>query len=252
MCLNKNSKIIIFYLITFFIFIYLTMIAKRLNDITYDIYYKNTNIKSFFDIYIEYIINNNELYKFHKFLIKWNYTYVPIFIITFVWIFFYSNMVSKILKRYLIICNLYSIYHTISLFSTYYYKDYKDCNYIPEYYDIYGLFRCYTYKQTFLLYSLIMLYIFNRYHTSIFIKYLFVILNTINVYISLIAKQIYLSQLIETTTLSFLLWTLYDNPYYFKKTKKKDMESDKKRIKKFEFEMQKSKIYENSIDINDF
>lgn len=249
---NPDLKIVLFNTILFFTSLYLTMVAKRINDVIYTEYTDNSNVKSIFDDYNSSLRENKSVYNFHKNLIKYNFTYIPIFIITAIWLFFYSKMVVKILKRYLIICSLYSLFSSLTLISTAFYKTYKDCEYVPEYYDLWGLFRCYTYKENFLLYSLIMLYIFNRYHTSTFIRVSFIILNVFNLYLSLVAYQIYLSQVIETVVISFLFWALYDNPYYFKNSKKNDLNRDKKRVKKLELELQKNKLYDNVIDINDF
>lgn len=249
---HNDLKFVLFNSIIFLLSLYFTMVTKRINDIIYDENFVNTNVKSLFDNYNTWIRSNDKLYEFHKNLIDYNYSYIPIFVITAIWIFFYSKQITKILKRYLIICSLYSLFYSVTLISTSYYKSYKYCDYIPEYYDLWGLFRCYAYKENFLLYSLIMLYIFNRYHTSRVIRYIFIFLNTINLYLSLVSLQIFLSQVIETIVISFLFWALYDNPYYFKNSKKNDLNRDKKNRKKLELEMQKNKLYENVININDF
>lgn len=249
---NADAKVVIFNLFIFFISIYITMIAKRTNDTTYPTDAVNSNIKSIFDDYNVSIRKNNTVFKIHNFLIDYNYFYILIFIITAIWIFFYSKQVTKILKRYLIICSLYSLYSAIVLISTSFYKGYKYCDYVPKYYDLWGLFRCYAYKENFLLYSLIMLYIFNRYHTSQIIRVIFIILNIINLYLALVSSQIFLSQVFQTVVTSFLFWALYDNPYYFKNSKKNDLNRDKKRRKKIELELQKNKLYDNVININDF
>lgn len=248
---NSDVKIVFVYTFIFFLSLYITMLSKKENDIIYEENYVN-NVKSILDNYNLYLENNKNAYKVHDFLIKYNYSYIPIFIITFIWIFFYSNMILKILKRYLVICSLYSIFSSIILFSTSFYKSYKYCDYVPEYYDLWGLFRCYTYKENFLLYSLIMLYIFNRYHTSRFIRIVFIILNAINLYLSLVSLQIYPSQVIEAIVISFLFWALYDNPYYFKNSKKNDSNREKKKRKKLELELQKNRLYDNVVNISDF
>lgn len=249
---NPDLKNVLFNFTFFLITIYITMISKRSNDVIYKNEVDNTHVKSIFDNYNNALKNNNTIYNIHKILIDYNYSYIPIFLITSIWLFFYSKMVIKILKRYLIICALYALYSSITLVSTAFYKSYKYCNYVPEYYDIWGLFRCYAYKDNFLLYCLIMLYIFNRYHTSNVIRIIFIFLNVFNLYLALVSYQIYLSQVIEIIVTSFLLWALYDNPYYFKNSKKNDLNRDKKRRKKIELELQKNKLYDNVININDF
>lgn len=250
--INNDLKIVIFNTVIFFITLYFTMISKRFNDVIYDDNYTNSNVKSIIDNYIIWLRDTGTFYDIHDFLIEYNYFYIPIFLITSIWLFFYSKIIVKILKRYLIICSLYSFFYSIKLVSTSFYKSYKYCDYIPKYYDLWGLFRCYTYKENFLLYSLIMLYIFNRYHTSRFIRVVFIILNAINLYLSLVSLQIFLSQIIETTIISFLFWALYDNPYYFKNSKNNDLKREKKKRRILELELQKSKLYDNAININDF
>jgi len=251
---NRSDKIIVLYNTIFFIItLYFSMLSKKIND---EYSEKNNitaaNTYSFIHSFSNYIYSNNTLYKIHDFMNKYNFTYIPIFLITFIWIFFYSKMSLKILKRYLIICSLYTLFNSINLISTFYYKSYKYCNYNPSYYDLWGLFRCYTYKENLLLYSLIMLYIFNRYHTSQFIRVSFILLNFLNLYLSLIEKQIFINQVIESIVISFLFWSLYDNPYYFKNSKKNDIDKEKIKRKRIELEIQKSKLYENVININDF
>jgi len=250
---NSDKRIVIYYTIIFFITLYISMIAKKVNDyLSINNHLTNIVTYSIVDDYRNWIYSSNSMEKFHNFMIKYNYSYVPIFIITFIWIVFYSKMVLKILKRYLIICSLYTLFHSISLMSTIYYRSYKFCNYDPHYYDLWGLFRCYTYKENFLLFSLIMLYIFNRYHTSEFIRISFIFLNFLNLYFSLIEKQIFLNQVLESIVISFLFWALYDNPYFFRSSKKNDITREKKKRKEIELEIQKNKLYENVININDF
>ena len=252
---KSDKRIVIYYTFIFFLTLYISMVAKRVNDylsIKNNINDKTVTTYSIIDDYRTWIYTSYGMEKFHDFMIKYNYSYVIIFMFTFIWLVFYSKMILKILKRYLIICSLYTLFHSITLMSTIYYRSYKFCTYTPKYYDIWGMFRCYTYKENFLLFSLIMLYIFNRYHTSEFIRITFITLNFINLYFSLIAEQIFLNQVLESIVISFLFWALYDNPYFFKNSKKNDITREKKKKKEIELEIQKSKLYENVININDF
>lgn len=249
---NSDKRIVIWNLLIFIFTIYLTMCSKKINDVITQEKLLYSQTYSIFDNYRNFINSYKILRISHEYLIKYNYTYIPIFLLTFIWIMFFSNMKLKILKRYLIICSLYALYNSIETISTIYYKSYKYCDYNPNYYDIWGLFRCYTYKENFLLYSLIALYTLDRYHTSQFIRITFIILNFLNLYLSLVEKQIFLNQVISTLVISFLFWALYDNPYYFKNSKKNDMIKEKKNRKKIELEIQKSKLYEDVININDF
>jgi hypothetical protein len=207
---------------------------------------------SIMDDYINLIQKNDVFYNVHLFIIDYNFLYIPIFLITFIWIFFFSNMAYKIAKRVLIIVSIYFFYSSISSVSTIYYKTNNYCDYIPDYYDLWSLFRCYTYKDNFLLWSLIMFYVFNRYHTSNFIRVIFIILNLFNIYFSLVAKQIYLNQIIDIVVISYLMWSVYDNPTFFKTLKKNDRKKERRKMKKIKIQMQKTNLYKDEIEINDF
>lgn len=244
---NSDKRFLLFNLFYFFTLLYISSLTKLYND------YMNINVipYSIIDNYNNFIFKSKFLKKFHLFCIKYNYSYIFIFLLTFIWIIFYSKMILKIFKRFLIICNIYLIYSSIHFISLTYYKIYTSCNYKPKYYNIWGLYTCYTYRENFLLFSLLMFFIFNRYHTSKVIKILFIFLNFINIYFSLIAKQIFLNQIINNIMISFLFWSLYDNPYYFKKSKKNDIIKDNKKKQQIELQIQKQKLYEDVIDIND-
>ena len=75
----NDKKIVILWSILFFISLYFSMLVKKMNDII-DI---NTNEYSIINNYINLIEKSNMLSNFHEICIKYNYTYVPIFIITF-------------------------------------------------------------------------------------------------------------------------------------------------------------------------
>jgi hypothetical protein len=97
-----------------------------------------------------------------------------------------------------------------------------------------------------------MFYIFNRYHTSNFIRITFIILNLLNIYFSLVAKQLFLNQIIDILVISFLIWSVYDIPSFFKSLKKKDREKEQKKMKKLRIKIQKSTLYKDEVEINDF
>tara|TARA_B110001454_G_C12721428_1_gene434876 strand:+ start:2527 stop:3144 length:618 start_codon:yes stop_codon:yes gene_type:complete len=202
--------------------------------------------------YIKLIKKSKNFYKFHVYVIEYNYLYVPIFLITFIWIVFYSKMRYKIAKRVMIITSIYLFYNSISSVATIYYKVPNYCEYIPHPYDLWSLFRCYTYKDNFLLFSLIMFYTMNRYHTSNTIRIIFIILNLLNIYFSLVSEQIYLNQIIDIIVISFLMWSVYDNPNFFKKMKKNDRQKERRKMKKLRIQMQKTNLYKDEIEINDF
>ena len=226
-------------IIFFFINIYISTLVRRYNDIQ-SIECDNYSI---IDNYIQLIKKSKNFYKFHVYVIDYNYLYIPIFFITFIWIFFYSKM---------IITSIYLFYNSISSIATIYYKVPNYCDYIPDHYDLWGLFRCYTYKDNFLLFGLIMFYTMNRYHSSNFIRITFIILNLLNIYFSLISQQIYLNQIVDIIVISFLMWSLYDNPNFFKKMKKNDRRTERRKMKQLKIEMQKTKLYKDEIEINDF
>jgi len=158
----------------------------------------------------------------------------------------------KIAKRVMIITSIYLFYNSISSVATIYYKVPNYCNYTPDPYDLWSLFRCYTYKDNFLLFGLIMFYIFNRYHTSNFIRITFIILNLLNIYFSLVSQQIFLNQIIDIIVISFLMWSVYDNPNFFKRIKKNDRQKERRKMKKLKIQMQKTNLYKDEIEINDF
>jgi len=245
---NSDKRYMFYSIILFFITTYISTLVKRFNDIM-DIDCQNYSIM---DNYIQLIKKSKNFYQFHLYAIDYNFLYVPIFIITFIWIFFFSNIGFKIAKRVLIIISIFLLYNSISSISTIYYKTNNYCNYIPEYYDLWSLFRCYTYKDNFLLFGLIMFYIFNRYHTSNFIRITFIILNLLNIYFSLVAKQLFLNQIIDILVISFLIWSVYDIPSFFKSLKKKDREKEQKKMKKLRIKIQKSTLYKDEVEINDF
>jgi hypothetical protein len=69
-----------------------------------------------------------------------------------------------------------------------------------------------------------------------------------NIYLSLVSKQLYLSQMIDIIVISFLFWALYDNPLYFVNMKKNDDKKAKKRIKKIKLEIEKNKLYKDKFN----
>ena len=234
--------------IFFFISTYISCLVRRYNDLR-SIECENYSIMN---NYIKLIKKSKNFYKFHVYVIEYNYLYVPIFLITFIWIVFYSKMRYKIAKRVMIITSIYLFYNSISSVATIYYKVPNYCEYIPHPYDLWSLFRCYTYKDNFLLFSLIMFYTMNRYHTSNAIRIIFIILNLLNIYFSLVSEQIYLNQIIDIIVISFLMWSVYDNPNFFKKMKKNDRQKERRKMKKLRIQMQKTNLYKDEIEINDF
>ena len=234
--------------IFFFISTYISCLVRRYNDLR-SIECENYSIMN---NYIKLIKKSKNFYKFHVYVIEYNYLYVPIFLITFIWIVFYSKMRYKIAKRVMIITSIYLFYNSISSVATIYYKVPNYCEYIPHPYDLWSLFRCYTYKDNFLLFSLIMFYTMNRYHTSNTIRIIFIILNLLNIYFSLVSEQIYLNQIIDIIVISFLMWSVYDNPNFFKKMKKNDRQKERRKMKKLRIQMQKTNLYKDEIEINDF
>lgn len=246
---NKSDKRYMWYSsIFFFVSTYISCLTRRYNDLI-SIECENYSIVN---NYIQLIKKSENFYQFHVYVIDYNYLYVPIFLITFVWIFFYSKMKFKIAKRVMIITSIYLFYNSISSASTIYYKVPNYCDYTPHPYDLWSLFRCYTYKDNFLLFSLIMFYTMNRYHTSNAIRIIFIILNLLNIYFSLVSEQIYLNQIIDIIVISFLMWSVYDNPNFFKRMKKNDRQKERRKMKKLRIQMQKTNLYKDEIEINDF
>lgn len=246
---KKSDKRYMWYSsIFFFISTYISCLVRRYNDLR-SIECENYSIMN---NYIKLIKKSKNFYKFHVYVIEYNYLYVPIFLITFIWIVFYSKMRYKIAKRVMIITSIYLFYNSISSVATIYYKVPNYCEYIPHPYDLWSLFRCYTYKDNFLLFSLIMFYTMNRYHTSNTIRIIFIILNLLNIYFSLVSEQIYLNQIIDIIVISFLMWSVYDNPNFFKKMKKNDRQKERRKMKKLRIQMQKTNLYKDEIEINDF
>lgn len=246
---KKTDKRYMWYsTIFFFISSYLSTLVKRYNYVTAI----DSENYSIMNNYITFIKKSKNFYKFHVFVIDWNYLYVPIFIITFLWIFFFSKMKYKILKRVLIILSIYFFYSSLSSISTIYYRVPNYCDYTPEIYDLWSLFRCFTYKDNFLLFGLIMFYTMNRYHTSNVIRIIFIILNLFNIYFSLVSQQIYLNQIIDIMVISFLIWSLYDNPNFFKRLKKNDRKKERRKMKRLKREIEKNQLYKDQIEMNDF
>ena len=246
---KKSDKRYMWYSsVFFFIATYISCLVRRYNDIR-SIECENYSIMN---NYIQLIKKSKGFYQFHVYVIDYNYLYVPIFLITFIWIVFYSKMRYKIAKRVMIITSIYLFYNSISSVATIYYKVPNYCNYTPDPYDLWSLFRCYTYKDNFLLFGLIMFYIFNRYHTSNFIRITFIILNLLNIYFSLVSQQIFLNQIIDIIVISFLMWSVYDNPNFFKRIKKNDRQKERRKMKKLKIQMQKTNLYKDEIEINDF
>ena len=97
-----------------------------------------------------------------------------------------------------------------------------------------------------------MFYVFNRYHSSNFIRITFIILNLFNIYFSLVAKQLFLNQIIDILVISYLMWSAYDIPSFFKTLKKNDRKKERRTMRKLRVEMQKTNLYKDEIEINDF
>jgi len=245
---NSDKRYMCYSGVFFFISLYLSTLARRYNDIMSI----NCQNYSVIDNYIIFLKKSDIIYDIHVFIIDYNFLYVPIFLITFVWIFFFSNMALKIGKRILTIIGIFLLYNTISSVSTIYYQTNNYCDYIPETYDLWSLFRCYTYKDNFLLFGLIMFYVFNRYHSSNFIRITFMILNLFNIYFSLVAKQLFINQIIDILVISYLMWSVYDIPSFFKTLKKNDRKKERKIMQKLKIQMQKTNLYKDEIEINDF
>jgi amino acid permease len=92
----------------------------------------------------------------------------------------------------------------------------------------------------------------NRYHTSNVIRIIFIILNLLNIYFALVSQQIYLNQIIDIIVISFLIWSLYDNPNFFKRLKKNDRKKERRKMRKLKREIEKNQLYKDQIEMNDF